>query len=136
MKIHIEETTEFNSAEILEIYKLNNWSSVQKPELLINGLKNSHCLIIASCENKIVGLGNAISDGHLVVYFPHLLVHPNYQGNGIGKLILNKLKEKYDSFHQQMLIADDKAIDFYTKNGFKKAGKTQSMWIYEGNDHK
>ena len=135
MNIYIEETREFNSSEILEIYELNKWSAFQKPELLIKGLKNSHCLIIASCNNKVVGLGNAISDGHLVVYFPHLLIHPDYQGKGIGKLIIDKLKEKYNGFHQQMLTADNEAIDFYSKNGFKKAGKTQSMWIYEGNDH-
>ena len=135
MNIYIEETREFNSSEILEIYKLNKWSAFQKPELLIKGLKNSHCLIIASYDNKVVGLGNAISDGHLVVYFPHLLIHPDYQGKGIGTLIIDKLKEKYNGFHQQMLTADNDAIDFYTKKGFDKAGKTQSMWIYEGNDH-
>ena len=135
MNIFLKETKEFNSLEVLEIYALNKWSSAQKPTLLIKALKNSHNLIIAYQNNKIVGLGNAISDGHLVVYFPHLLVHPAYQGKGIGKLILEKLKQKYDGFHQQMLTADSDAIAFYNKNGFKKAGATQSMWIYNGNDH-
>jgi GNAT superfamily N-acetyltransferase len=32
-----------------------------------------------------VGLGNAISDGALVVYYPHMLVLPEYQGRGIGR---------------------------------------------------
>lgn len=135
MDVTIKETKKFNALDILELYNLNNWSSGKVPDLLINGLKNSHCLILAYCNNKIIGLGNAISDGYLVVYFPHLLVHPDYQGKGVGKLILNRLKEKYAGFHQQMLTADKNAIDFYTKNGFNKAGETQSMWIYEGNDH-
>ena len=39
------------------------------------------------------------------------------------------------NFHQQMLTADERAIDFYQKCGFKKAGSTQSMWIYQGDEH-
>jgi GNAT superfamily N-acetyltransferase len=50
-----------------------------------------------------------------VVYYPHLLVHPDYQGKGIGKMIFDKMQEKYSSFHMQMLTANGKAIDFYKK---------------------
>ena len=52
------------------------------------------------------GLGNAISDGYLVVYYPHLIVHPDYHGKGVGKLISGKFQEKYGSFHQQILVAE------------------------------
>jgi len=66
----------------------------------------------------------------LVVYYPHLIVHPDYQGTGVGKLILNRFQEKYGTFHQQILVADEKAINFYEKCGFERAGETKSMWIY------
>ena len=82
-----------------------------------------------------MGLGNAISDGHLVVYYPHLLVLPDYQGKGVGSLILARMQEKYGGLHQQMLVADGKAVDFYRKHGFSKAGETQAMWIYQGSEH-
>ena len=91
--------------------------------------------IFFSKGNKLIGLGNAISDGYLVVYYPHLLVHPHYQGKGIGKMIIEKMQEKYGNFHMQMLTADGKVIDFYQKAGFVKAGKTQPMWIYKGDEH-
>ena len=82
------------------------------------------------------GWGNAISDGHLVVYYPHLLVHPDYQGKGIGKRIMAKMQKRYREFHVQMLlVADGKAVDFYKQIGFEKAGKTQAMWVYDGNEH-
>ncbi len=71
----------------------------------------------------------------LVVYYPHLLIHPDYQGKGIGRIIVGRFQKKYGNFHQQMLTADGKAIDFYRKCGFEKAGSTQSMWIYQGDDH-
>ena len=41
----------------------------------------------------------------------------------------------YEGFHQHMLVADGRAIDFYKKLGFTRAGKTEPMWIYAGQDH-
>jgi hypothetical protein len=39
-------------------------------------------------------------------------------------MIVDKMQEKYGDFHMQMLTADGKAIEFYQKAGFVKAGKT------------
>ena len=135
MKIVISERRDIKVEDIIELYKVNKWSSAEKPNELYNALLNSHSLITAWDGDKLIGLGNAISDGYLVVYYPHLLVHPNYQGKGIGQMIMDKMQEKYKNFHMQMLTADGKAIDFYNKVGFVKAGKTQPMWIYKGNEH-
>ena len=68
-----------------------------------------------------MGLGNAISDGHLVVYYPHLIL-PEFQGRGVGGAILERLKAHYQGFHQHILVADGSAIGFYAKHGFKRAG--------------
>jgi GNAT superfamily N-acetyltransferase len=123
------------TGEVIELYKANGWSSAEKPDLLIPALKNSDSLVTARISGKLVGIGNAISDGFLVVYYPHMLVHPDYQGKGIGRAMMERMQQKYASFHQQMLVADGKAIDFYGALGFKRAGKTEPMWIYDGNDH-
>ena len=135
MTIIISETKDLKIEDVIALYKANEWSSADKPEQLFNGLLNSATLITAWENKKLVGLGNAISDGYLVVYYPHLLVHPGYQGKGIGKMIFDKMQEKYSCFHMQMLTADGKAIDFYKKNGFERAGQTEPMWIYKGNEH-
>jgi len=103
--------------------------------MLQKALKSSHSLVSAWDEKRLVGLGNAISDGHLVVYYSHLLVHPDYQGRGIGKRLMGMLMAKYKDFHQQILVADGRAIGFYHKLGFQRAGKTRPLWIYAGKDH-
>lgn len=121
--------------QILPIYELNGWSSAQKPQTLYQALLNSHALVSAWNGERLVGIGNAISDGFLVVYYPHLLVHPDYQGQGIGKRIMEILKKRYEQMHMHMLVADSEAISFYEKCGFTRAGKTEPMWIYAGNDH-
>ncbi len=133
VKISLEDTLE--TEEILEIYRLNHWSSADKPNRLMVALRNSHSLVTARISGKLVGLANAISDGSLVVYYPHMLVHPGYQGRGIGRAMMDCLQEKYADFHQQMLVADGDAIGFYSSLGFERAGKTEPMWIYDGDDH-
>jgi GNAT superfamily N-acetyltransferase len=130
MEITLSETREINIEDILILYKANEWSSASKPNELYNGLLNSETLITAWEGKKLVGLGNAISDGFLTVYYPHLLVLPDYQGKGIGKMIVDKMQEKYGHFHMQMLTADGKSVDFYKKNGFERAGKTEPICFY------
>jgi len=58
--------------EVIDLYRANDWSSADKPNELLGALRNSHSLVTARVGSKLIGLGNAISDGHLVVYYPHL----------------------------------------------------------------
>ena len=134
-QIELREDRQFSPEEVIDLYQLHHWSSASKPEQLIKALQQSHSLILAYHGKQLIGLGNAISDGHLVVYYPHLLVHPDYHGKGVGKMIMSRFQEIYGDFHQQMLTADGKAVGFYEKCGFQKAGSTVPMWIYQGNEH-
>jgi N-acetylglutamate synthase-like GNAT family acetyltransferase len=70
----------------------------------------------------LVGIGNAISDGYLVVYYPLILVHPNYQGNGIGQKMMHALQTPKQS-------------NFIKKLGFERADQTVPMLIYSGMEH-
>jgi len=133
INISFEDTIEI--PEVVELYAANNWSSADKPSALIKALRNSHSLVTARKNGKLIGLANAISDGYLVVYYPHLLIHPDNQGHGIGRRIMKAMFERYGSFHQQMLTADVGSVSFYERVGFERAGHTVPMWIYEGNDH-
>lgn len=135
MSIEIRETRDVRKEDIIAIYKANKWSSAEKPDLLYNALLNSHMFVTAWKEGKLVGLANAISDGYLVVYYPHVIIHPEHQGEGIGKMLLDRFEERYGGFHQQVLVSEENAVNFYQKCGFDKASTMQSMWVYKGNDH-
>jgi ribosomal protein S18 acetylase RimI-like enzyme len=121
--------------DVVGLYRALRWSSASKPAALHGGLLASHSLVTAWDGQVLVGLGNAISDGHLVVYFPHLAVHPDYQRRGIGSSLMRMLMAKYRGFHQQSLLADGGAIDFYKKLGFARAGSTEPLWIFDGHEH-
>lgn len=117
--------------EIAALYLANNWSSGKKPDLVRKALEKSDSLVVARRGGALVGLVNALSDGHLVVYYPHLIVHPDYQGKGIGRALMERIMKGYAEIHQQVLISDDHAEPFYRKLGFTLADGTKPMWIYD-----
>ena len=135
MNIEISLNTPIEEGEVISLYEANDWSSAQKPKELMAALENSHTLVVARSTDKLGGIGNAISDGHLVVYYPHMLVDPDYQNKGVGRKMMEAMQTVYGSFHQQMITADGDAIAFYKTLGFERAGRTESMWIYDGNDY-
>lgn len=135
MSIEIKSTKSVSQAAIIDLYKSVDWSSANKPDKLYQALLHSHTLLTAWDGDRLVGLGNAISDGFLVVYYAHLVVHPDYQGKGVGRMIVERFQEKYGDFHQQILVADGGSINFYQKCGFERAGQTEPMGIYQGDEH-
>jgi GNAT superfamily N-acetyltransferase len=135
MQATISLSDSIEADEVVALYKANAWSSAEKPVQLLAALRNAHSLATARIDGELVGLANAISDGHLVVYFPHMLVHPRHQRRGIGRQLMQALLTRYEGFHQLMLTADGDATPFYEAMGFTRAGKTTPMWIYAGTEH-
>lgn len=132
--IEYRESNDVPLEAVLSLYRANRWSSADKPELLHRALLNSHSLVTAWDGDQLVGLANAISDGFLVVYYPHVVVHPDYQRNGIGSELMDRLLHRYEGFHQHAVLADKTAVKFYERCGFKRS-VCPSMWIYAGDDH-
>jgi GNAT superfamily N-acetyltransferase len=134
-EIRYSDEKELPIEKVVGLYTLLQWSSAGKPRELKEALRGSHTVITAWDGRELVGLGNAISDGHLVVYYPHLAVHPAYQRRGIGSEIMRRMGEKYRGFHQQAVVADGGAVPFYKRCGFEETGNCRALWIYRGNDH-
>ncbi|WP_339067200.1 GNAT family N-acetyltransferase [Teredinibacter turnerae] len=135
MEIEITVNGKLEEEEVVSLYQSNGWSSAEKPKELMAALEGSHTVIAGRVDSKLVGLCNALSDGHLVVYYPHMLVHPNFHRKGVGRKMMEAMHSIYKEFHQQILVADGRAIDFYNSLGFSRAGKSEPMWIYQGNEH-
>jgi GNAT superfamily N-acetyltransferase len=132
--IEFRESNSVPKQAVLDLYHANNWSSANKPEQLHQALLNSHSLVTAWDGEKLVGLANSISDGFLVVYYPHIVVHPDYQRQGIGRELMARLMRRYAGFHQQAVLADQSAVAFYESCGFEQSA-CLGMWIYDGNEH-
>ena len=132
--IQIRDTPDVPKEAVLDLYRAVDWSSANKPEQLHQALLHSHSLVTAWNGEQLVGLANAISDGFLVVYYPHFVVHPDFQRKGVGQRMMARLMKRYEGFHQHSVIADKDAVVFYEKCGFEQSA-CKAMWIYDGNDH-
>ncbi|MEA5506701.1 GNAT family N-acetyltransferase [Halotia wernerae UHCC 0503] len=133
-EIKLRENSHLPPEQVIYLYSQCGWSSANKPEQLLFALSNCETVISAWHQDILVGLGNAISDGALVVYYPHLLVLPSYQRSGIGHKIINRLKQRYSDFHQQILLSVANAASFYEHVGFRLAHNVEPMWIYDDSD--
>lgn len=126
-EIILRDTHDLAVDKIIALYRANGWSAAEKPEQLYKGLLNSSALISAWDGVELLGLANAITDNHLVVYYPHMLIRPDRQGEGVGQLIMQEMQRRYGHLHQQVLIAYDSAVEFYEKCDFTVADDCQPM---------
>ena len=50
-----------------------------------------------------------------------MLVHPDYQGQGIAGEMLERIKEKYKNYlYIEEMPEDEKNVPFYEKHGFQR----------------
>jgi len=83
-------------------------------------------------NNKIIGVGRALADGFDCSYICDVAIHPEYQGYGLGKEIINKLKEFSKNHTKIILYANPGKENFYKKLGFKQMNT--AMAIFENQD--
>ncbi len=109
-----------NLEDLVSLYQSLNWGHYRYPELLMTAYENSDYVVSAYTEGgELVGIGRAITDKAFTVYFPDILVHPEWQGKGIGSTIMKMMLEKFNGYHNQILVAEDeRAKAFYKKCGF------------------
>ena len=60
----------------------------------------------------------AISDGAINVFITYLLVKPEYQKQGIGKILLTDFCKKFEGFGRRIVSTEIDKEEFYNKLGF------------------
>ena len=105
------------------------WSSGHYPQRLQAAMENYQTVYTAWYGDRLVGLLSAMDDGVMTAYIHYLLVHPDFQGRGIGKRLVEMAKQKYADFLRIILIAYDEARPFYERCGFEKGEKETPMFI-------
>ena len=92
-------------------------------------MKNFETVYTAWDGERPIGLICAMDDGIMTAYVHYLPVRPEYQGQGIGKQIVNMIKEKYRDYLRVVLAAENDKIGFYEPRSFKKAPAATAMFI-------
>ena len=70
--------------------------------------------------DQVIGYINAISDGVLVAYIPHLEVLPAYQGQGIGSELVRRMLDTLRGLYMIDLICDAEVQPFYERLGLTR----------------
>lgn len=115
--INLSYNKDFTEDQIIKLFKSVEWESANYPDRLFKALKNSETVITLYAENKLIGLMSAISDGSMNVYFPYLLIDPEYHGKGFGKMLAKEMLKKYSNFYRKILICSNEKVPFYKKCG-------------------
>ena len=132
--IILEEKIEVD--EFLEIIESVGFKTYSK-EQVEKALANTMYMVKATADDKVVGIGRVVGDYSIVCCLSDICVRPDYQGKGIGLLIVNKLKEMIENGvkpgeKMQIELTPTAGNEgFYQKAGFKyKPEKITGMYLW------
>ena len=83
-------------------------------------------------SEKLIGVGRVLADGIDCAYICDIAVHPDYQGTGLGKEIVNSLIDQSKGHKKIILYAAPGKESFYKKFGFKRM--LTAMAIFENQE--
>ena len=85
----------FTQEQVQQLFLSVNWISGNYPERLYKALMNSSTVLTVWDGEKLVGLTRGLDDTEMLAQIHYVLVHPEYQGQGIAGRMIEYVKEKY-----------------------------------------
>jgi ribosomal protein S18 acetylase RimI-like enzyme len=89
-------------------------------------LDNANILVTAWDGMKLVGVARGLTDYGYCCYLSDLAVDKEYQNQGIGEDLVNKVQELIGSESMLLLLSNPESMDYYPKIGFEKV---ENGWI-------
>ena len=86
---------------------------------LKRAFENSYFTVVAQHENRVVGAGRVISDGEYYANIYDIVVLPEFQGQGIGRRMMQDLLDRIGSKFILLTTTLGKE-PFYAKLGFRR----------------
>ena len=115
---YTEEKT-FTQEQVQQLFFSVGWVSGQYPQRLYKALMHSSTVLTVWDVDKLVGLIRVLDDSEMLAQIHYVLVHPDYQGQGIAGEMLERIKEKYKNYlYLEGMPEDEKNVPFYEKHGF------------------
>ena len=110
--------TEIDKNQLVELFNSVGWKTAEYPNRLHAAIKNSEYVMSVWKNDELIGLISAISDGAINVFLTYLLVKPQYQKQGLGKIMMEDFCQKFEGYGRRILSTEiDKEI-YYNKFGF------------------
>jgi aralkylamine N-acetyltransferase len=109
--------TGVSTPELEELFKAAKLGG-RVGEKIRRAFVNSPLVVFAYDGTRLIGASRAISDGeyHALIY--DVAVYPEYQGQGIGRRMMQELLDRLPVW-RVMLVADEQVQGFYRTLGFE-----------------
>ena len=90
-----------------------------EPDLHKKAFNNSYITVFVYHDNRMIGFGRAISDGAYQAAIYDCAVVPEFQGKGIGRMLMKNIISKVNQCNV-ILYASPGKEGFYQKHEFRK----------------
>lgn len=114
--------TDIDKDKLVDLFQSVGWKTAEYPNRLYAAIKNSEYVMSVWNEDDLIGLISAISDGAINVFITYLLVKPEYQKQGLGKIMMNDFCKKYEGYGRRILSTEIDKEKYYNKFGFSIDG--------------
>ena len=131
MQITYKTTKNFTPVQLRKLFSSVGWSSGDYPERLVKAMRGYGKVISAWNRDELVGLVAAMDDGEMTAYVHYLLVMPEYQRQGIGRKLMEMIKDEYRNYLKIVLIAYSDGLSFYRSLGFEVPENSHPMYLTE-----
>lgn len=120
----------FGREQLQELFSSVGWQSGYRPDKLALALQNSSRVISAWDGTMLVGLVRGLDDGVWQATIDCLLVHRDYQGQGIASTLLAAIQQDYqDMLYIDVIPEEHKNVPFYERHGFHIMEEGTAMQI-------
>jgi GNAT superfamily N-acetyltransferase len=117
-------------SRLSELYKIAPLGIKQPIDLEVV-FSNSRFKCFVFDSSTLIGVGRALADGLYCSYICDIAIHPEYQGIGLGKQIVQNLVEQSRGHKKIILYANPGKEGFYLKLGFKKMNTAMAIFQNE-----
>lgn len=123
--------------DLIELRKEIGWKDINY-EQIKKGLDNTMCKVSIKIDNQIIACGRLVGDYSCKGILSDIIVHPEYQGKGYGKIIVTTLIEMTNNNLKEGELFQIEATptagnkDFYLKCGMKYKPENQDgvyLWL-------
>jgi ribosomal protein S18 acetylase RimI-like enzyme len=113
--------------DLAELYRIAPLGQ-KRPDDLRTVFGNSRFVFFVREGHRLVGAGRALADGVDCAYLCDIAVHPDYQGIGLGKRIVQRLVEHSHGHRKIILYANVGKEGFYAKLGFRTMNTAMAIF--------
>ena len=122
--------------KLMDLYNSVGWTAYTKDLNVMKKLLPGALSYTSAWDgDRLVGLIRTVGDGCSILYIQDLLVHPDYQRQGIGQTLVTQTVAAAENIRQIFLSTEntEKTVHFYRSVGFVTMEETGAVtFIYRG----